>query len=82
MKIFIVLALLSVLSALACAVFFLLGRGAGANGAPEDGDKPERARRMARALAWRVGLSIALVLLILLAYALGWISPHAAPLVR
>jgi hypothetical protein len=87
MKIVIVLALLSVLSALACAVYLMLGRSAGdthANiehaAAPED--QPERARKMARALAWRVGISIALVLLILLAYVLGWITPHAAPLVR
>ena len=82
MKIFIVLALLSVLSALACAAFSLLGRGADKNSASADGDQSGRARRMARVLAWRVGLSIALVLLILLAYSLGWISPHAAPLVR
>jgi hypothetical protein len=35
---------------------------------------------MARALALRVGLSIALFLLILLAYSLGWIQPSGVPL--
>jgi membrane protein required for beta-lactamase induction len=80
MKLVIVLALLSVFSALACAVYFMLGRGADADTAQEDAGPPERAKKMARALAWRVGLSIALVLLLLIAYALGWIEPHTAPI--
>ena len=29
-----------------------------------------------KALTWRVGLSIALFILLLLAYAMGWITPH------
>ena len=35
---------------------------------------------MAKALAVRVGLSVTLFLLILLAYALGWIHPTGVPL--
>jgi hypothetical protein len=34
-----------------------------------------KANRMATALAFRVGFSIALFLLLLLAYRLGWIQP-------
>ncbi|MCK6432152.1 MAG: DUF2909 domain-containing protein [Burkholderiaceae bacterium] len=41
-----------------------------------EGDDP---RRMARALALRVGLSIALFLFILLAWRLGWIQPSGLP---
>lgn len=38
--------------------------------------------RMARALALRVGLSIALFLFILLAWRMGWIQPSGLPLSR
>jgi hypothetical protein len=34
---------------------------------------------MARALAWRVGLSVALFVCILVAYKLGWIQPTGLP---
>ena len=48
--------------------------------------KPRDARpndaRMARALMWRVILSIGLFLFILLAWALGWIQPSTLPLSR
>ena len=35
--------------------------------------------RMAKALAWRIGLSLALFLFILLSYKLGWIRPTGLP---
>ena len=35
--------------------------------------------RMAKALAWRVGLSVALFFIILLSYHMGWISPTGLP---
>ena len=34
---------------------------------------------MAKALAWRIGLSLALFLFILLSYKLGWIRPTGLP---
>jgi hypothetical protein len=40
-------------------------------------DGATRERRMARALAWRIGLSITLFLAVLAAWQLGWITPHA-----
>ena len=43
------------------AVFMVRGRG--------------DSRRMAKALAWRVGLSVTLFLLLLIGYALGLIRP-------
>lgn len=36
-------------------------------------------RRTAKALTWRIGLSLALFLLLMLAFALGWIQPHGGP---
>ena len=72
MKIFMVLMLLAVLVALGSAGLFMLRR--------RTGDEPsDRISRMARALAWRIGLSIALFLLILLGWAMGWVRPGGIP---
>lgn len=35
-----------------------------------------KSTRVVKALTWRIGLSIALFLLLFLAFALGWIKPH------
>jgi Protein of unknown function (DUF2909) len=37
--------------------------------------KPEDGTKMVKALAWRIGLSVALFLLVIVAYFLGWIDP-------
>jgi len=37
--------------------------------------KQEDGGKMVKALAWRVGLSVSLFLLLILAFALGWIQP-------
>ena len=63
--------LVLVLAALGGAGFFMLRR------------KPDDAKadkRMARALTVRVALSVSLFLLILLAWALGWIHPSGIPI--
>ena len=70
MKTLMVLMLLAVLVALASAGFFMLRKG-------QDGD--QRSKHMARALAVRVGLSVALFLLVLLAWAMGWVQPTGFP---
>lgn len=73
----IVLALVAIVAALASAGVFMLRR----DGQPADSATEGQARRsrMARALAWRVGLSVTLFLLILLAWSLGWIAPTGLP---
>ena len=38
--------------------------------------KPDNSAKMVKALAWRIGLSVALFLLLLLAYYIGWIDPQ------
>ena len=32
--------------------------------------------RIVKALTWRIGLSVALFLLLLFAFAMGWLTPH------
>jgi Protein of unknown function (DUF2909) len=73
MKFVIVIALVGVLGALASAGFFMLRKS-------DDSQSGERRdARMARALAVRVGLSIALFLFILLSWKMGWIAPTGIP---
>jgi hypothetical protein len=72
MSIVIIVALLGILAALASAGVFMLKR-------PKDGDPAQADKRMARALAVRVGLSITIFVLILLAWKLGWIAPKGLP---
>lgn len=71
MKIVIAIALLAIIGAMVFAGRAMLQDGR--DGAP-------KSNRMVRALAWRVGLSIALFLFILLSYKLGWIHPTGIPL--
>lgn len=63
MKIVIVVFLLVILASLGSALFFLMR------------DKGNTTRTV-RALTWRVGLSLALFLLLMASYKLGWISPQ------
>ena len=72
MKTLIVIALVAVLAALASAGLMMLRKG--------DDDPSARSPAMARALAVRVGLSIALFLFILLAWYMGWIRPTGIPI--
>ena len=66
MKIVIVLAFLVILASLACALLFMM-RG---NQDDQGGNK-----RMAWALTARIGVSVLVFLLILLAWKLGYIQP-------
>jgi hypothetical protein len=70
MKVVIVVAFLVIVGALGYAGVSMLrgGRGGGA-----------RPGAMMRALALRVGVSVALFLLLLAAYKLGWIRPTGIP---
>ena len=70
MKTVMVLMLVAVLGALASAGVFMLRKGSQGDG---------RNRHMARALALRVGLSVALFLFILLSWHMGWVRPTGIP---
>ncbi len=63
MKSLVVILLLAILASLFSALTFLVRDQGSTN-------------RVARALTWRVGLSISLFLLLLLAGWMGWIEPH------
>lgn len=66
MKILMVIALVLILGALAAAGVFMVRGG-------REGEAQHK--RMARALALRVGLSVLLFAFILLSYWMGWIQP-------
>jgi hypothetical protein len=63
MKPLIVLTLLAIVASLGKALFSM-------------SSGPEHAARVVQALSWRIGLSVALFLSVLLSYHLGWIAPH------
>jgi hypothetical protein len=73
MKLFIGLAFLGILGALAAAGIFMMREGR--RGRSGEG-------RMMRALALRVALSVGLFLLILFAFLMGWIQPTGLPVAR
>jgi len=76
MKIVFLLALVAIIAALALA-----GRAMLQGGRDTTAD-PDKRSRMARALALRVALSIALFAFILVSYLMGWIQPTGIPLAR
>jgi hypothetical protein len=71
-RLLVIVVFLGILVSLGSALYHL-SRGSGAPRTIED------SRRMARALTWRVGLSLVLFLLLMLAWYLGLISPHGIP---
>ena len=64
MKPLIVLTLFAIIASLGKALFTM-------------SSGPEHAARVVQALSWRIGLSVALFVSILLSYHFGWISPNA-----
>ncbi len=66
MKYFVILAFVAIVISLGVAVFFMM---------KSDSSGKSRNQKMALALAWRVGLSIALFASILLGWKLGLIQP-------
>jgi hypothetical protein len=73
MKFVFLLAFIGILGALAAAGVFMLRKGQG---------EARRSPNMARALALRVALSVALFLVILLSWKMGWIQPTGLPVRR
>jgi hypothetical protein len=74
----VIVAFVAILGSLAAALFFMM-RGSG----PMDPDNPQevsRSKPMAKALAFRVGFSVLLFLVVLFAYFMGWIQPTGVPM--
>jgi hypothetical protein len=64
------IAFVAILGSLGAALFFMMRGGQAA---------PDKSKQMAKALALRVGLSIALFVCILIAWKLGYIHPTGIP---
>ncbi len=75
MKYYLIFAFIAIAGCLGSAGFFLL------NDTGTDPHKPTaKKKRMAWALTWRIGLSIAVFLSVWLFYSLGWIKPTGLPI--
>lgn len=70
MSYLVALVFLAILASLGAALFFML-RGSSSN----TQDAGQKSKRMARALALRVGFSVLLFVCILLSWKMGWIHP-------
>lgn len=73
MKVLVFLAFVAIIASLGMALFFMMRRS-------DEAQEATKSRRMARALAFRVGFSILLFLVVLVSYQLGWIHPTGIPL--
>jgi formate hydrogenlyase subunit 3/multisubunit Na+/H+ antiporter MnhD subunit len=72
MSYLVALAFFASLSSLVAALFFMLRGG-------QHQEAPNKSKRMARALAMRVGLSVLLFICILASWKMGWIHPTGIP---
>ncbi|MFC3684220.1 twin transmembrane helix small protein [Hydrogenophaga luteola] len=72
----VIVAFVAILGSLAAALVFMMRGG----GAQDDDAGNHRKNPMAKALAFRVGFSILLFVVVLLSYWMGWIQPTGLPL--
>ena len=80
MKYLVIAAFIAILGSLGAALVFMM-RG-GQSDEPDAPDSPPRKNHMARALAFRVGFSILLFVVVLISYLMGWVQPTGLPLQR
>jgi hypothetical protein len=81
MKYLVILGFVAIIGSLAVALVFMMRGDRGTGADATNADAP-RNNHMARALAFRVGFSVLLFVLVLIAYGLGWIQPTGLPLQR
>ena len=72
----VIVAFVAILGSLAAALVFMMRGGQATDTST---DTPSK-NPMARALAFRVGFSILLVIVVLISYWMGWIQPTGLPL--
>jgi Protein of unknown function (DUF2909) len=80
MKYLVIAAFIAILGSLGAALVFMM-RGGQSDGSGAEGSPP-RKNHMARALAFRVGFSILLFVIVLISYLMGWIQPTGLPVQR
>jgi hypothetical protein len=79
MKYLVILGFVAIIGSLAAALVFMM-RGDRAAG--DDAEDTPRNNHMARALAFRIGFSILLFVIVLISYFMGWIQPTGLPVSR
>ncbi len=77
----VIVAFVAIIGSLAVALVAMM-RGGVANPAEDDATAAPRKNHMARALAFRVGFSVLLFVVVLISYKMGWIQPTGLPLGR
>lgn len=77
----VIVAFVAIIGSLAVALVSMM-RGGIADPAEGETNTPPRKNHMARALAFRVGFSILLFVVVLVSYKMGWIQPTGLPLAR
>ncbi|WP_353395503.1 twin transmembrane helix small protein [Hydrogenophaga sp. 5NK40-0174] len=75
MKYLVILAFIAIIGSLVTALVLMMRGGQTAEDSTESSAPPRRKGNMATALAFRVGFSILLFLIVLLSYWMGWIEP-------
>ncbi len=78
----VVAAFVAIIGSLVAALVFMMKGGAPSDQASNLGEARPRQNHMARALAFRVGFSILLFVVVLISYWMGWIQPTGLPLGR
>ncbi len=76
----VIVAFVAIIGSLVVALVAMM-RG-GSSSADESGPAAPRKNHMARALAFRVGFSVLLFVVILISYTMGWIQPTGLPMNR
>lgn len=71
----VIVAFIAIIGSLAAALVFMM-RGGDRN---QEGNEPRKSP-MARALAFRVGFSVLLFVVVLVSYRMGWIQPTGIPM--
>jgi hypothetical protein len=77
MKYLVIAAFIAILGSLGFALLYMMRGGATD---PADSHAAPRKNHMARALAFRVGFSILLFVVVLIGYWMGWIQPTGVPM--
>lgn len=81
MKYLAIVAFVAILGSLGAALVFMM-RGGQGNADENQPDTAPRKNPMAKALAFRVGFSVLLFVVVLICYQMGWIQPTGLPLQR
>ncbi|MCD6667395.1 MAG: twin transmembrane helix small protein [Hydrogenophaga sp.] len=81
MKYLVIAAFVAIIGSLGAALVFMMRGGSTQEDAGDAGSDAKRGR-MAKALAFRVGFSILLFVIVLISYFMGWIQPTGLPLQR